>query len=203
MHRIALVYSSKAGQTKKIARHLESRLQENGYSTVLIDADRETLLPSSVDGVIYGTPVYAGRYRKKLVAWVRRHREALAHVPAAAFTVTLNAADQRAEARATDDRLLHALFTRTGFVPAYAAAFAGALKYRSYSLPVKLLMRWISRRAGGDTDLARDFEYTRWKDVDRFLDDFLALDATSPFAVARRFVPVRAVPPTSGEARTG
>ena len=33
-------------------------------------------------------------------------------------------------------------------------------------------MKWIVRRAGGDTDTSRDYEYTNWADLRGFADRF-------------------------------
>ena len=41
-----------------------------------------------------------------------------------------------------------------------AATFAGALRYRDYGLLKRLMMKWIARQEGGDTDTSRNYEYT-------------------------------------------
>jgi menaquinone-dependent protoporphyrinogen oxidase len=187
--RIAIVFSSATGQTKKIARYLEEKIQQSGFSTVLIDADLEpqVSLPSSIDGIIYGTPVYRSRYRPTLLAWSQRHVRELEHVPSAFFTVSLNAADRREQARPDDEALLRDFFRQTRHVPAFAASFAGALKYREYSWFIRWIMRTKSKRAGGDTDTSRDYEYTNWEQVDAFANDFLADRRDSSFRASRLF----------------
>lgn len=203
MNRIAVAYSSRYGQTKKIALYLEEKLQEYGLSTVLIDTDHEPWpqLPSMLDGVLFGTPVYAGRFRKSLLRWARANRRALASLPTGLFTVSLNAADRRPAARDTDAALIRALVDQVGIVPTYSASLAGSLDYRKYSWLVRRLMRWIAGRAGGDTDTSRDHEYTSWTMVDEFLQDFLHPRADSPFLTAHRLYPREASPAeTRGQA---
>ncbi len=170
--KIAIVYATKYGQTEKICRYMEDRLQQRGFSTQLIDAARETPLSSEVDGIVYGTPVYRGKFSRPLVAWVKKNRKTLEKLPTALFTVSLNAADKHPEARDADRALVRQLIEQTGFVPNLTACFAGALKYREYYWPVRLLMRRISRRAGGDTDTSKNYEYTVWAKVDAFLTAF-------------------------------
>jgi menaquinone-dependent protoporphyrinogen oxidase len=48
---------------------------------------------------------------------------------------------------------------------------AGALVYSKYSFFTKLIMKTISRRAGGPTDTSRDYEFTDWVALDRFVLD--------------------------------
>jgi len=60
----------------------------------------------------------------------------------------------------------------TLWTPQHVANFAGALPYRKYPWPLRLMMRFIVSRAGGDTDTSRDYEYTDWNAVDRFAAEF-------------------------------
>jgi menaquinone-dependent protoporphyrinogen oxidase len=63
---------------------------------------------------------------------------------------------------------------RTGWTPAQTACFAGALRYRQYNPFIRLLMRLIVGKAGGETDTTRDHEYTDWDAVERFAQGFAA-----------------------------
>lgn len=172
MKKIAIVYSTKHGQTEKIARYMEDKLQQRGFSTQIINTGEVTPLSSEVDGVIYGAPVYRGQFPKSIVSWVKKNKATLAQMPTALFTVSLNAADQRPEAREADRMLIHSFIDLSGFAPGLTASIAGACKYRDYYWPVRLLMKRISRLAGGNTDTSRNHEYTVWPKVDAFLTAF-------------------------------
>lgn len=188
MKKIAIVYASRSGQTGKIARYMENKLQERGFSTQLVNAkDKSCLLASNIDAVIYGSPVYGGKFSKAVVSWVIGHHFLLTKIPTAAFSVSLNVADKRNAARAADDELLRKLMHQSGWIPDFAASFAGALKYRAYSWPMRLIMKRISRAAGGDTDTSKDYEYTKWSEVDSFLSAFTAGNMNSRFATFQRF----------------
>src|SRR5690606_41877313 len=81
----------------------------------------------------------------------------------------------------------------TGWQPAEAVAFAGALRYSAYNLLLRWVMRRIARKAAahlpGATDTSRDHEYTDWAAVDAFADAFahrlVAAEAQEPAAVRR------------------
>ena len=57
----------------------------------------------------------------------------------------------------------------TGWRPEHALSVAGALAYSKYSLLVRFLMKQIARRAGAPTDTSRDYEFTDWQALDRFV----------------------------------
>lgn len=193
MKKIAIVFASRHGQTSKIAHYMENKLQEQGFSTQLIDAaGPDTHLHSEADGVIYGSPVYRGKFESSVLRWVKNHKANLRRMPSALFTVALNAADQRPSARAADDGLLCSFMTQTSWVPSYVASFAGALKYREYFWPIRLLMKRISREAGGSTDTSRNHEYTSWAQVDSFVATFARQGDTPEFLTAKRFPQERA-----------
>lgn len=181
MKRVAIVYSTKYGQTKKIADYIENKLQARGLSTYLINSAEGAAIPAEVDGAIYGGPVYGGKFPKPLVNWVKYNRDRLDQLPAAFFMVSLNAADKRPEARATERKLMEQFIEQSNFAPALTGSFAGALKYREYIWPLRLVMRWISGRSGGSTDTSQNHEYTVWSEVDSFLGAFLSLrNKTTP-----------------------
>jgi menaquinone-dependent protoporphyrinogen oxidase len=46
---------------------------------------------------------------------------------------------------------------------------AGALTYSKYNFFIKLIMKTMARRAGGPTDTSRDYEFTDWAALDRFV----------------------------------
>lgn len=107
--------------------------------------------------------------------WVRHHRKYLASRQSALFSVSLNAADRRPQARRADRAILEAFMRESGWTPSHATALAGALNYRRYGLLVRWLMKRISRSTGGPTDTSRDYEMTDWEDVDGFLERALQL----------------------------
>lgn len=188
MKTITIVYATTKGQTAKIAGYMRNELKESGFEVHLIDAQsHQTDLAPETDLVIYGGPVYAQRFPKALIQWVRSHHKQLSRPVTAFFSVSLNAADQRASARAADDRLLREFINETGFVPDYIASFAGALKYLSYSWPVRQIMKLISSSAEGGTDTRRDYEYTDWSHVHAFLEAIKTESQDSPFSLKTRF----------------
>jgi menaquinone-dependent protoporphyrinogen oxidase len=71
----------------------------------------------------------------------------------------------------------------TGWIPTMSESFAGALQFKEYNLPTRVLMRLIARRIehqnGAPIDVHEDTDYTDWAAVERFAEAFsTALDRT-------------------------
>ncbi len=194
MKKVALVFATRYGQTGKIMEFINGRLSKNGeLVTIVLDVSKDPnkSFSDNVDMVIIGAPVYRGKFPKELVRWVRLHRDELRSRTVAFFSVSLNAADRRPEARLADDQLLRTFINAIGLVPKYVASFAGALKYLKYNWILRYIMRNISRTAGGPVDISRDYELTDWERVSSFVDAIVKQNFTSNpdvrFLTERRF----------------
>jgi menaquinone-dependent protoporphyrinogen oxidase len=74
-------------------------------------------------------------------------------------------------------------FKRTNWYPASWAIFAGALPYSKYGWFLKRIMRRIAHKAGRETDINQDYEFTNWDEVRNFTEKFLiGLNTSNPNA---------------------
>jgi len=169
MSRFLLLYSSFDGQAEKITRRMGGVLTRQGHSVTLASADATGAFDrlGMHDAVLIGAAVRVGRYSRTLESQVKKHRDFLASMPNAFFSVCLAAAGPRAKREAWETPLRN-FCARTGWQPQRCATFAGALRYSRYNPFIRLMMRFIVSRAGGDTDWSRDYEYTDWAAVDGF-----------------------------------
>jgi menaquinone-dependent protoporphyrinogen oxidase len=125
----------------------------------------------SHDAVIIGAAIHRGNHHKAVARLVRKHIALLRSRPNAFFSVSLSAAgDARQRGIATG--MMEKFLTATDWRPHEATIFAGALQYRQYHLPLRLMMRFIATFAGRDTDSSRDYEYTDWAEVEGFATRF-------------------------------
>ena len=67
---------------------------------------------------------------------------------------------------------------------------AGALPYTRYNWFIRLVMKRIAAKAGGDTDTTRDYEYTDWEDLRSFTEQFGVLAGRHTTASAQETVSV-------------
>lgn len=179
MARILVLYSSHDGQTRRIAGRIAQVLERAGHEAELCsdaapDAGRAI---GARDGVVIGGPVRFGRFAPRLQSLVGSRKQILNALPSAFFAVCLSAAGPGANLEVARG-YVDGLRRRTGWEPADTAIFAGALPYSKYNPLLRLVMRFIVSRAGGDTDTSRDYEYTDWDAVDRFAARFAAKFAT-------------------------
>lgn len=181
MEKIAIVFASKGGQTRKIAGYMAERARAAGHAVQLIDASDPEALKPGTTLVLLGSPVYRGKFLKPVMAWAKAHREFLRHSTSGLFTVSLNAADRHATARKDDARLLREFMEKCGWVPDYAASIAGALNYLDYNWLLRRIMRSISAKAGGDVDMSANYDYTDWRQIDGFLDAMITRQSFGKF----------------------
>jgi menaquinone-dependent protoporphyrinogen oxidase len=189
MKKIAIVIATRYGQTEKIGRFIANRLTKSGTHADVFNVETRDLcwsIPEGYEEVLVGAPVYAGSFPAALVAWVRHNASSLNSMPCGFFTVSLNAADRRPQAREMDDRLLSGFLENTGLRPRFVASLAGKLHFRKYNFFIRWVMKKISRSAGGPTDTSRDHEMTDWSQVAAFTDAFADRELDSPFATATR-----------------
>ena len=86
--------------------------------------------------------------------------------------------------------MINALLKETGWQPGRIKAVAGALLFTKYNFLLRFVMKRISRQADGATDTSKDHEYTDWKTLDDFIDEFVqAIPILEPAQAAIQRVP--------------
>jgi menaquinone-dependent protoporphyrinogen oxidase len=103
-----------------------------------------------------------GRFQRKLVHFVHDHGSRLERLQNVFLAVSLAAAHHSPSARQEVANTLARFTVATHWMPKRTIPVAGALLYTRYGFFTRLVMRLISKRAGGDTDTSRDYEYTDW-----------------------------------------
>src|SRR5262249_29107365 len=102
------------------------------------------------------------------LGYIRLHRDELARMPTAFFSVSMSAA--RPNAGLDPSGYMAAMFDSLDWHPVQCAAFAGALPYRRYGRLMRFVMKRISRGAGHTTDTSCNHEFTNWAEVAAFAD---------------------------------
>jgi menaquinone-dependent protoporphyrinogen oxidase len=155
--RILVAYASWAGSTAEVAEAIGKELgAASGGAVVRPAGDVMDVEPYSA--VVLGSAVHAGRLHRDAVAFVSRHRQALAKVPVAYFVVCLTMKEDTPDHRRTSEGFLKAL--RDGFPEIHPVAiglFGGAVRNDDASLaklPVaqRLIVRMMKKAAGDFRD---------------------------------------------------
>ena len=183
MHDLLIAYSSGEGQTAKIAQHMAELGRAAQMRVELCDVAHIAPARSlrEFDGIIVGGSIHGGKHAPDLVKFVTDHGQALNSRPSAFFSVSLSAAgddEQQHDAWLCLNEFLKA----SGWSPAHKTIIAGAVRYRAYGFLKRMLMKRILKRAGGETDTNRNFEYTDWEQVEAFIAEFFDRMTTEKLA---------------------
>jgi len=190
MSRILVLYGTTDGHTAKVARSLAETLRCQGAVVVVHDARSVDCTPDDYDGVIVAASVRGGRYQKAVWGWVRSHRAVLNTKPTAFVSVCLGVLQRDAKVDRTLETIRQRFLDETGWHPTVTKLVAGALLYRRYNFFLRWFMKRIVAKAGGDTDTTRDYEYTDWKDLRAFAEQFGHMVAGQPIAIPAARAPI-------------
>ena len=172
MSRILVLYGTTEGQTAKVARFLGDTLRAGGLSTDVVDARTARPSPVSYDAVIVAASVHARGYQRAVRRWVRAHARELNEKPTAFISVCLAVLQHEPKVQHELTAIVDRFRTSTGWRPTIVKNVAGALAYSKYNWLKRWAMVRIVRKAGGDTDTSRDYEYTDWADLRAFSEEF-------------------------------
>ena len=181
----AVFFATREGQTRKIAERIASDLRARDMEVDLHDV---RALRAPIDWPAYtiacvAASVHIGHHEREMIEFVRRHRTELERVGAVFVSVTLSEAgaedphapaERRARSAADAQRMIDVFVKETGWKPARSLPVAGALVYTQYNVLVRYVMKRIARSQGAPIDTTRDYEFTDWNAVDRFVDESLS-----------------------------
>jgi len=171
--KVLIIYGSTEGQTRKISRFMEDVLQQEGHQVMIADAKDEPPSPEGYDAVLIGASIHIHKYQKSVKKYIHQYRDLLNSMRSAFFSVCMAIAREDKSEHKAVYQLTHEFFNDSGWKPLEEVYFAGAVKYTKYDYFRKFIMRMISRKAGGGTNISKDFEYTDWEQVKSFALDFI------------------------------
>lgn len=172
--KVLILYSSRDGQTHTIASYVAKQLSVAGTCEIQDLSQVGEIDLSQYQQVMIGASVRYGRFSPVLSQFVAGHIEQLNQIPSAFFGVNLTARKPEKRSPQTNAYVRKFLLS-TPWQPSLCAVFAGALRYPRYRWIDRVMIQLIMRMTGGETDTSKEVEYTDWQQVDRFTQDFAAL----------------------------
>ncbi|HEI6966978.1 TPA: menaquinone-dependent protoporphyrinogen IX dehydrogenase [Yersinia enterocolitica] len=172
--KVLILYSSRDGQTHTIASYVAKQLSVAGTCEIQDLSQVGEIDLSQYQQVMIGASVRYGRFSPVLSQFVAGHIEQLNQIPSAFFAVNLTARKPEKRSPQTNAYVRKFLLS-TPWQPSLCAVFAGALRYPRYRWIDRVMIQLIMRMTGGETDTSKEVEYTDWQQVDRFTQDFAAL----------------------------
>jgi menaquinone-dependent protoporphyrinogen oxidase len=163
--------------SERIAGAVGEVLEGRGMAVDLRALSRSTAPdPSAHTALALVLSVRYGHFDSNARRFLKRHRDWVEGVPTMLMTVSLTA--RTPEKR---DPAVHVytrkFLERTGWRPAVVEVVAGALEYPRYNWFDRMMIRFIMRITGGETDPAVSIEYTDWDQVAAAANRFARLAA--------------------------
>lgn len=193
LKRVAVFFATREGHTQRIAERIAADLLVLGFDVDVLPVRQR--LPFSLNkyaAAVLAASVHGGSHEKEMVKFVKENRLELEGMITAFLSVTLSEAGvemkdktsmEHAQFVLDVDRMLGKFFDDTKWLPNLSKPVAGALLYSRYNFLVRLVMRKIAKKAGAATDTSRDYDYTDWAGLDKFVDALAAEIRGRPGAV--------------------
>lgn len=165
-----ILYSSRDGQTRAIASYIANKLQDTLNCDVINLQQADDVDLKQYQLIVIGASVRYGHFHPSLMKFVKCHTERLDQIPSAFFAVNLTA--RKPEKRSPQTNAYTRKFLLSSpWQPKQCAVFAGALRYPRYRWFDRIMIRFIMKMTGGETDTSKEVEYTDWQQVDRFAQE--------------------------------
>ncbi len=178
MTNVLIVYGTKEGHTGKIARVLADELKNSGHLVKVVSSSEvgSDVRVEDFDGVVLGASIHISKYPTSFRRWVKDNVQSLVLRPTGFYSVCLGVLEKtKPKAQSDIKNITENFFKSIGWTPNLSIAFAGALPYSKYGWFTRLIMKRIAQKAGGDTDVTRDYEYTNWIEVRQFAREYSEL----------------------------
>ncbi len=173
MSRIAMLFGSREGQTKKIIEKIQTLLTSDGHQVDVIQIrpePREINL-KQYDAYFLGCSIRYGKHHRWFCDFVEAHSEMLNSKPCFFFSVNMTARKPNRCEPYMNNYLVRYLES-SSLTPDKVAVFAGALRYSQYNFFETQLIRMIMKLNKGPTGTSQDIEFTDWLKVISFAEEF-------------------------------
>ena len=180
--RIAIFFATREGHTSKVASRIADDLRTKGVTVDVLNVRRPATPPnwSMYATAFVAASVHGQRHEPEMIEFARRYADDLRRIGAVFISVSMSEAGaedmhapatRRAQSAADAQRMIDVFVKQTGWTPERCLPVAGALLYTQYNFLVRFVMKQISKKNGGPTDTSRDYEFTDWPALDRFVDE--------------------------------
>ena len=174
-----ILYSTREGQTREIAERLGAELAQLGYESDILNLhNNPTINWKEYDRIVIGASIRYGKFNRVVTAFIKEHLQQLTSMPGAFFSVNLVARKPEKNTPETNSYTKKFLLS-TPWQPTCCAVFAGALRYPRYGWLDKVMIRFIMKMTGGETDTSKEVVYTDWQQVPRFAAEVAQLISKS------------------------
>ena len=171
MKKALFLYSSTDGQTIKILQFITDELKAQ-FEVESIDLHTQPEIDwQAYDRVLIGASIRYGHFNRALYLFIKNNLLALKKHRVAFFCVNLTARKPGKDIP-QNSAYMRKFLSRSPWQPELMAVFAGALCYPRYKWFDRVMIQFIMRITGGETDISKSIEYTDWHKVGQFAQQF-------------------------------
>ena len=167
MSKIAIIYSTTDGQTKKITEILRTDLSNCHVVELFPVSSACDLNLTNFDKVVLGASIRYGKHKSEVFKFLRKQRNMLEEKETYFFSVNV-VARKPEKNRPTTNPYVKKFLEKTSWKPNYTEVFAGKVNYPEYNFLDRNIIRLIMHITNGPTDITRSHEFTDWKRVKKF-----------------------------------
>ncbi|MBS1724876.1 MAG: protoporphyrinogen oxidase [Armatimonadetes bacterium] len=174
--KVLVAYATSEGHTRIIAEYVSKWIEQEGFEATLYDTAQGVDVAdfSSYGAYICAGSVHFSRHQPALERFVRAHLVELTCKPSALISASGSAGSPLPQGQVQAMEYVTAFLSRTGWKPLMKVAVGGAVLYTQYNPLLRMVMKGITRKAGGPTDTRRDHESTDWPALRIFVQEFLS-----------------------------
>lgn len=171
MATISVCYGTTDGQTADVAEFIAGVIRDLGHAAFVVDLKEpaDDAL-AGADAVMIGASIHVNKHPAYVIEFVKENAAMLRALPSAFFSVSLSSYGDPAQGT----RYIEEFCAETCWHPVGSLAVAGALRYTSYGLVKRQLMKQVARDKKLATDTSKDAVYTDWAAVRSFTEQFVA-----------------------------
>lgn len=175
MARILVAYATSEGQTGKIAHRIADQIGRHGHQVTLVDVHEGAArsVVDEFDAAVLAGSVHAGRHDTALIAFAHHHQPRLTEAPSAFVSVSLAASSDRPEDQKGVRGWAETFYKNSGWTPDITHFAAGALYDSRLGFFKRIILHWIMRKQGVALDPSGETEFTDWKKLEAFVEEFL------------------------------
>lgn len=173
-----ILFSSRDGQTREIAAYIANTMKAHQECDVMNILHVQHIDWAQYDRVLIGASIRYGHFQPAVARFVKKNLAQLQQRISGFFSVNLTA--RKPEKRTPQTNAYTRKFLlQSPWQPDNCAVFAGALRYPRYGWFDRVMIQFIMRMTGGETDATKEVEYTDWQQVERFAEEFAQMSSKS------------------------
>ena len=167
MSKIAIIYSTTDGQTKKIANVLKSNMELDHLVEMVPLTEVHNLRLQDCEKIVLGASIRYGRHKPEVLRFIQNHRKILDEKLTFFFSVNV-VARKIEKSSASTNPYLQKFLAQACWTPTRAEVFAGKVDYPNYDFFARNIIRLIMVLTQGPTDTSKSYEFTNWEKVEQF-----------------------------------